>query len=189
METPDDCEAAAIERELGYCESRAHAEKRAARLSRSVEAVHRPPTPCGRIRFKSATPAMSRRKSPLSGQGIIVHRVIDITVPSNRGEQLIAALNQLEGVVGLTWQHGASIKPVGDVVTVHALNRATDDVMRAVADDRRRYAVHCRNGGGREHQRPREPEADRRRRRRGDMGGARKPVCGIRDASPQISCS
>ena len=39
METPDDCEAAAIERELGYCESRAHAEKRAARLSRSVEAV------------------------------------------------------------------------------------------------------------------------------------------------------
>lgn len=62
-----------------------------------------------------------------------MHRVIDITVPSNRGEQLIAALNQLEGVVGLTWQHGASIKPVGDVVTVHALNRATDDVMRAVA--------------------------------------------------------
>ena len=62
-----------------------------------------------------------------------MHRVIDITVPSHRGEQLIAALSQLEGVVVLTWQHGASIKPVGDVVTVHALNRATDDVMRAVA--------------------------------------------------------
>lgn len=63
-----------------------------------------------------------------------MHRVVDITVPSNRADALIAALDGLDGVVGLAWQRQGSIKPPGDVITVHALNRATDDVLRAVAD-------------------------------------------------------
>jgi hypothetical protein len=62
-----------------------------------------------------------------------VHRVIDITVPSDRSDQLIAALDTIEDVVGLTLHRSASVKPRGDVVTVHALNRATDQVMSAAA--------------------------------------------------------
>lgn len=62
-----------------------------------------------------------------------MHRVLDITVPGDRSQQLISALEPIEGVIGLAWQKGASIKPSGDVITVHSLNRGTDAVMAAVA--------------------------------------------------------
>ena len=54
----------------------------------------------------------------------------------------MAKLQEVEHVVGIACQHGASVQPAGcDVVVVHALNRGTDEVMRAVA------AIAARHGG------------------------------------------
>ncbi len=39
-------------------------------------------------------------------------------------------LGKLDGVVSLSVVRGASVKPEGDVVTVHALNRGADEVLR-----------------------------------------------------------
>jgi Domain of unknown function (DUF389) len=49
--------------------------------------------------------------------------------PSFTGE-LVEELAKLDGVVSLSVVRGASVKPEGDVVTVHALNRGADEVMR-----------------------------------------------------------
>ncbi len=59
-----------------------------------------------------------------------MHRTIEITVPPQHTNQLLADLAQLPPVVGLTVHRGASIKPLGDLLTVHTLNRGADEVMR-----------------------------------------------------------
>lgn len=59
-----------------------------------------------------------------------MHRTIEITVPPSCTDELIYKLEQLEHVINLSVVRGASIKPPGDVVTVHALNRGADQVMR-----------------------------------------------------------
>ena len=41
-------------------------------------------------------------------------------------------LQTLLGVVGLTHHRGASVLPAGDMISVHALNSATDDVLKLV---------------------------------------------------------
>jgi hypothetical protein len=60
----------------------------------------------------------------------MMHRTIEITVPPSCTDELIYKLEQLEHVINLSVVRGASIKPPGDVVTVHALNRGADQVMR-----------------------------------------------------------
>jgi hypothetical protein len=56
-----------------------------------------------------------------------VHRTIEITVPPTYTDALT---EELEHVITVSVVRGASIKPPGDVVTVHALNRGADQVMR-----------------------------------------------------------
>lgn len=51
-------------------------------------------------------------------------------MPPSCTDELIYKLEQLEHVINLSVVRGASIKPPGDVVTVHALNRGADQVMR-----------------------------------------------------------
>ena len=64
-----------------------------------------------------------------------MHRTIEVTVSPAAADALVADLQELEHVVGVARQHGASVQPAGcDVVVVHALNRGTDAVMRAAAD-------------------------------------------------------
>jgi hypothetical protein len=58
-----------------------------------------------------------------------VHRTIEITVPPTYTDTLTEQLEQLEHVITVSVVRGASIKPPGDVVTVHALNRGADRVM------------------------------------------------------------
>ncbi len=62
-----------------------------------------------------------------------MHRTFEISVSSHATDQLIEQLAALEDVIGLSLQRGASIKPEGDVITVHALNRSADEVLRCVA--------------------------------------------------------
>jgi hypothetical protein len=62
--------------------------------------------------------------------------MIEITVPAKTTEGVLAKLEALEGVVRLSVVHGASVKPPGDVVTVHALNREVDAVLEVVVQAR-----------------------------------------------------
>jgi hypothetical protein len=59
-----------------------------------------------------------------------VHRTIEITVPTSYTDELIHQLEQLEQVINLSVVRGASIKPEGDVLTVHVLNDGADEVLR-----------------------------------------------------------
>src|SRR3712207_9432736 len=65
-----------------------------------------------------------------------MHRTIEIAVPSAATQTVLEKLEQLEHVIGLSVERGASVKPPGDVVTVHTLNRGADDVLK-IADDAR----------------------------------------------------
>lgn len=69
-----------------------------------------------------------------------MHRTIEITVRPAAADPLVALLQGIEHVIGIARQRGASVQPPGcDVVVVHALNRGTDAVMRAVADTAARH--------------------------------------------------
>lgn len=58
-----------------------------------------------------------------------MHHTIELAVPTSATEELLDTLNALDGVIGLFVERGASIKPPGDMITVHALNRTVDDVL------------------------------------------------------------
>ena len=59
-----------------------------------------------------------------------MHTEIEIIVPSSRTDELIDDLRQMDEVISLSVVRDASIKPPGDVFTVHALNRGADEVLR-----------------------------------------------------------
>ena len=67
-----------------------------------------------------------------------MHTEIEIIVPPSYTDELIQDLQQLEGVISLTVARELSIKPPGDVFTVHALNREVDEVLR-LADSARKH--------------------------------------------------
>ena len=56
-----------------------------------------------------------------------MHRTIEITVPTSYSDELI---RELEQVINLSVVRGASIKPEGEVLTVHVLNNVADEVLR-----------------------------------------------------------
>lgn len=60
-----------------------------------------------------------------------MQRSIEITSPPEATDDLLDTLKHNEHVIGLSVDRDTSIKPPGDVITVHALNRGIDDVMRA----------------------------------------------------------
>ncbi|WP_375416040.1 DUF389 domain-containing protein [uncultured Hymenobacter sp.] len=59
-----------------------------------------------------------------------MHRTFELTVPPAITDDLQAQLAAVKEVIGLTVLRGASRKPVGDVLTVHVLNRGADEVLR-----------------------------------------------------------
>ncbi|MDQ3989861.1 MAG: DUF389 domain-containing protein [Actinomycetota bacterium] len=76
-----------------------------------------------------------------------MHHTIEIRVPTETTEGVLAELEALEGVVALSVLSGASIKPPGDVVTVHALNRGVDAVLMVAAQARQRGPVSVSTAG------------------------------------------
>jgi hypothetical protein len=67
-----------------------------------------------------------------------VHTEIEIIVDSSYTDELIHDLQGLEEVISLSVVREASIKPPGDVFTVHTLNRGADEVLR-LADSAREH--------------------------------------------------
>ena len=63
---------------------------------------------------------------------------IEIIVDPSHTDELSDSLQGLEEVISLSVVRAASIKPPGDVLTVHALNRGVDDVLR-MADAARKH--------------------------------------------------
>ena len=59
-----------------------------------------------------------------------MHRTIEISSPASYTDELLGKLEDLEQVISLTVVREGSVKPPGDVLTVHVLNRAADEVMR-----------------------------------------------------------
>ena len=59
-----------------------------------------------------------------------MHTEIEIIVDSSHTDELIQDLQQMDEVISLSVVREASIKPPGDVFTVHALNRGADKVLR-----------------------------------------------------------
>lgn len=61
-----------------------------------------------------------------------MHRTITISVPPHATPALLDGLHAETHVLGLSVAYGASLRPVGDVITVHVLNRGADQVLRLV---------------------------------------------------------
>jgi hypothetical protein len=59
-----------------------------------------------------------------------MYRSFEISVPSASTDELLASLAGLDQVVSLSVERGASVKPPGDVITVHSLNSEAGDVLR-----------------------------------------------------------
>jgi hypothetical protein len=62
-----------------------------------------------------------------------VQHTIEVAVPTADTDTVVRELEQLDAVISLSVYRGASIKPPGDVVSVHALNHGTDDILRVVS--------------------------------------------------------
>jgi hypothetical protein len=58
-----------------------------------------------------------------------MHRTIEITTAPPDTERLLRGLEPLKEVTGLSVSRGTSVKPKGDVITVHVLNRGADAVL------------------------------------------------------------
>ncbi|NMO91087.1 DUF389 domain-containing protein [Actinomycetospora sp. TBRC 11914] len=72
-----------------------------------------------------------------------MHHTVEMVLPAAATDETLAALEKIEGVLALSVERDAGVKPPGDVVTVHALNRSIDDVLAAAshAQDHGRVAV------------------------------------------------
>lgn len=66
-----------------------------------------------------------------------MHRTIELSVPAAATDGVLAELTANPDVIGLAVNRGASVKPAGDAITVHVLNKAADDVLRSLEGARR----------------------------------------------------
>ncbi|MDQ3797256.1 MAG: DUF389 domain-containing protein [Pseudomonadota bacterium] len=69
-----------------------------------------------------------------------MHRAIEITVPPASTDALISELEKSLYLISLSIHRGASIKPPGDVIVVHVLNRDADRVLK-LADTARKQGL------------------------------------------------
>lgn len=60
-----------------------------------------------------------------------MHRTVSIALSSEHTPTLLSELEAQDDVIGLSVNRGASLKPRGDVVSVHVLNRGADAVFEA----------------------------------------------------------
>jgi hypothetical protein len=67
-----------------------------------------------------------------------MHKHIEIAGDTVVVRRLAEQMRELDGVVGLSLQRDSSLKPAGDVLSVHALNATCDDVLRIAAEP-----AHC----------------------------------------------
>src|SRR4028119_2295609 len=59
-----------------------------------------------------------------------MHHTIELSVPSATTDALLEELKSNDNVISLSVNRGAAIKPEGDVLTVHVLNKGSDEVLQ-----------------------------------------------------------
>jgi hypothetical protein len=65
-----------------------------------------------------------------------MHHSFQVTVPPAHTEDFLAGLAKTDEVISVSLQRGASLKPTGDIVVVHTLNRGADRVLELVEQAR-----------------------------------------------------
>jgi hypothetical protein len=60
-------------------------------------------------------------------------KTIDISLASEKSDGLVEELRHVDGIVSISLQPGASLKPRGDVLTIHATNEGLQNVMALLA--------------------------------------------------------
>src|SRR5690606_5374999 len=63
-----------------------------------------------------------------------MHRTIEASIPSETTAAISRALVENPNVIHLSVHTNTSLKPVGDTLTVHVLNRSADDVLKMIAE-------------------------------------------------------
>lgn len=63
-----------------------------------------------------------------------MHRTIEASIPSETTAAISRALVENPNVIHLSVHTNTSLKPVGDTLTVHVLNRGADDVLKMIAE-------------------------------------------------------
>ncbi|MEJ2869275.1 DUF389 domain-containing protein [Actinomycetospora sp. OC33-EN08] len=76
-----------------------------------------------------------------------MHHTVELSVPSAATDEALDALSYLDGVLSVYVHRGVGVKPEGDVITVHALNRAVDDVLSTAARAERHGPITVVTGG------------------------------------------
>ena len=61
-----------------------------------------------------------------------MHQSFQVTVPAARTDEFLAGLDRVDEVISVSIQRGVSLKPAGDLVLVHTLNRGSDRVLELV---------------------------------------------------------
>ena len=61
-----------------------------------------------------------------------MHQSFQITLPTGHSEDFLAGLGGIDEVISVSIQRGASLKPPGDLLVVHTLNRGADHVLELV---------------------------------------------------------
>ena len=61
-----------------------------------------------------------------------MHQSFQIAVPAEHTDEFLAGVGEVDEVISLSVQRGASLKPPGDLVLVHTLNRGADRVLELV---------------------------------------------------------
>ena len=61
-----------------------------------------------------------------------MHHQIDVTLPADATDEVLGDLEKHDGVLAVTLQRGGSVKPAGDVLSLHVLNRSIDSVLTTV---------------------------------------------------------
>lgn len=70
-----------------------------------------------------------------------MHHTIGIAVPAQATGDVLDQLDALDGVVQLSVERGASVKPPGDLITANVLNREVDAVLTVAAGARQYGSV------------------------------------------------
>jgi hypothetical protein len=91
-------------------------------------------------------PIVDRRRTG-TGEEVALHHTVEMVLPSEATDETLAELEKIEGVLALSVERDAGIKPPGDVVTVHALNRSIDDVLAAASQAQSHGRIAVATGG------------------------------------------
>ncbi|WP_433798984.1 DUF389 domain-containing protein [Actinomycetospora sp. CA-084318] len=76
-----------------------------------------------------------------------MHHTVEMSVPSAAADETLRALEKIDGVLSLYIERGVGVKPEGDVITAHTLNRSVDDVLAVVAEAERHGPIAVVTGG------------------------------------------